>query len=149
MKTNYLFPVVFRKIGWTLLGISIGLSFFIKDSVLDYPSRVFALWSDHGWFKIVHSDGWSDEANFISLILALLFIAFSKEKDEDECIAQIRARSLVWAMLVNYSLLIIATALVYESVYLDVLYCSLFSVLIIFILKYNFALYKFRRGNHE
>lgn len=149
MKANYLFPAVFRKIGWTLLGISIGLSFFIKDSVLDYPSMVFALWSDQGWFKIIHSDGWSDEANFISVILAFLFISFSKEKQEDECIAEIRSRSLVWAMLVNYSLLILATVLVYGSVYLDVIYYSFFSVFILFILKYNLALYKLRRSDCE
>ncbi|GAB6870798.1 hypothetical protein JCM16496A_32030 [Bacteroides rodentium JCM 16496] len=90
-----------------------------------------------------------DELSMIGLTVSLLFIAFSKEKDEDECIADIRSNSLIWATITAYSLLIVCTMLIYDMQYLNFVFIDLFMILFLFIIKYNIELYKFRRSNND
>ncbi len=90
-----------------------------------------------------------DELSMIGLTVSLLFIAFSKEKDEDECIANIRSNSLIWATITAYSLLIVCTMLIYDMQYLNFVFIDLFMILFLFIIKYNIELYKFRRSNND
>jgi len=117
------------------------------------PTKVFALvcntnFMDVGFCKIIKNCLF-DELSVIGLAVSLLFIAFSKEKDEDECIAELRMRSLVWAIIVNYSLLIVVTVFVYDTFYMTFAFIDLFTMLFLFMIKYNIELYKFRRTNNE
>lgn len=156
MKTNYLFPEIFRKIGYFLFVpffIS-GLYCLFGDGTDKLPFHVFALLYDKGGFGHTEFCGWIengllDEISIIGLTISLLFIAFSKEKEEDECIVHIRMQSIVWAIIVNYAILILATAFIYDTIYLSFTFINLFTVLFLFILKYNWELYKFRRTNND
>lgn len=147
MKTNYLFPVVFRKIGWIMLVpfFVLGVVYLCNDGLSFPGSKVFSLIP----FGIVDNSDWGDEFIVLGLTVSLLFIALSRERDEDECIAEIRMHSLVWAIIVNYALLIIATFLIYDIAYLYFMDINIFTVLFLFIVKYNIALYKFRRINND
>lgn len=147
MKTNYLFPVVFRKIGWIMFVPFFvwGLLLLFDCNLPDFGSKVLSLIP----FGIMDNSEWSDEFLVLGLTVSLLFISFSREKDEDECIANIRMHALVWAIIVNYSLLIVATFLIYDIAYLYFMDINLFTVLFLFIIKYNLALYKFRRTSHD
>jgi len=82
-----------------------------------------------------------DEIASILLITGALLIAFSKEKSEDEFIAKIRLESLVWATYVNYAILILAIMFVYEMTFLWVLVFNMFTLLIFFLIRFNWALY--------
>lgn len=155
MKTNYLFPVIFKKIGWFLfVPFFISCIYCLFGNGADLlPFKVFALvcnthFMDIGFCKVIENCVF-DELSVIGLTVSLLFIAFSKEKDEDECIAELRMRSLVWAIIVNYSLLIAVTLFVYGTFYLTFAFINLFTMLFLFIIKFNIALYKFRRTNNE
>lgn len=153
MKTNYLFPAVFRKIGWMLLVpfgvLSIyslfylgGISFFpdyLADSSRESSVSIFQE------LTIAGDDGILDEVSIVGLTIALLLVSFSREKDEDEYIAKLRMESLVWAILLNYMLVILATLFIYDIAYLYVAFISMFTVLILFIIKYNWVLYHFRK----
>ena len=97
----------------------------------------------------VGENGALDEIASIGLAVSLLFVGFSREKDEDECIARIRMNSLVWAILVNYLLLILATIFIYGAAYLSVAFVGLFTVLIFFIVKYRWDLYQFKKNGVE
>ena len=139
MRKNYLFPTTFRKIGWCL---------FVP----------FAITSNEDWLKVnalsvipwgIIKNSLFDELSMIGLTVSLLFIAFSKEKDEDECIANIRSNSLIWATITAYSLLIVCTMLIYDMQYLNFVFIDLFMILFLFIIKYNIELYKFRRSNND
>ena len=90
-----------------------------------------------------------DEISIVGLTVSLLFLTFSKEKDEDECIASIRMHSIFWSIIVNYIMLILVTIFVYGLSYMIFSYFSLLSLLFIFMVKYNIELYKFRRSNNE
>ena len=93
--------------------------------------------------KNIHLDeniNLTDELALTGIIIALLFIAFAREKTEDEYIAHIRLESLKWAVLINYILLLLATWLVHGFAYIDVMMYNMLTVLIIFIIRFNYAL---------
>jgi len=79
----------------------------------------------------------------------MIFIVFSKEKDEDEYIAQIRMYSLVWSILIGSALLLLATVFVYGLYYMTVAFLNMFLILFLFVIKFNIELYKFRRTGRD
>lgn len=147
MRKNYLFPTTFTKIGWCLF-----VPFAITSFICLFDG------SNEDWLKVnalsvipwgIIKNSLFDELSMIGLTVSLLFIAFSKEKDEDECIANIRSNSLIWATITAYSLLIVCTMLIYDMQYLNFVFIDLFMILFLFIIKYNIELYKFRRSNND
>jgi small-conductance mechanosensitive channel len=78
----------------------------------------------------------------VLFIIGALFVGFSKEKTEDEFIANIRLSSLLWAVWVSYILLLLAFLFVYGSPFLTVMVYNMFTVLIIFLVRFNYILYK-------
>lgn len=84
----------------------------------------------------------TDEIALTGLIAGLLLIAFSREKQEDEFISKIRLESLQWAVLINYILLLIATWVVYNFSYIDVMMYNMLTVLLIFILRFHIILWR-------
>ena len=123
----------------------LGIAYLCNCDLTFPSSKVFSLIP----FGIMNNDDWGDELIVLGLTVSLIFIAFSRERDEDECIAEIRVHSLVWAIIVNYALLIVATFLIYDIAYLYFIDINIFTVLFLFIIKYNIALYKFRRINND
>ena len=152
MTKNYLFPARFQKFGWFLL-VPFGLMFLLfafgPDSIKEqWPMHVFALVDEELlrktiWFGFTLNSVF-DEVAFIGLIVSLLLIAFSKEKDEDEFISQIRLNSLVWALLINYGILILAELFVYGLAFLNVLYFNLIMILVLFVIKFRIELHKLK-----
>lgn len=149
MKTNYLFPNRFKKIGWLLfiLGIILGIVYLIYQSDMTlFNIKIFAIaektiFSDANFFSILENNV-LDEISSILLIIGALLIAFSKEKSEDEFISKIRLESLVWATYINYAILILAIIFVYDMTFLWVLVFNMFTLLVFFIIRFNWALYK-------
>lgn len=85
----------------------------------------------------------------IMLIIGLLLIAFSKEKIEDEMIVKIREQSLVWSVIVNFMILIFGILLIFGLPYLHFLSFQIFFVLILFIAKFNFELYRLKKATKD
>src|SRR5262249_47986636 len=77
----------------------------------------------------------------VLIIVGALMAGFSREKNEDEFIARIRLESLLWAVYVNYGLLLFLLLFVYGIEFLDVMVFSMFTVLLIFLLRFNIVLY--------
>ena len=152
MKSNYLFPNVFRKIGWSLFipFLLWGTAYLFSDGTFieiggSHAIALFDGFSDTKFFCITNNDSWTDEIIVIFLTLSMLFIGFSREKDEDECIANIRMNALVWAIIVNSALLIIGTMLIFGAPYLNFMAIYMFSLLILFIAKYSWMIHRFRK----
>lgn len=156
MKKNYLFPNKYRKVGW-LLAVPcaiLGLYCLFDGEVVFLPSKAIALiggdtLGGFNFLSVTDNGSWLDEIAVIGLAVSLLFITFSKEKDEDECIANIRMKSLVWAITVNMALLILGTVFFFEFVYLYFVFIYMFSMFILFLLKYHYDLWRFRRAGNE
>lgn len=152
MKTNYLLPNQFKKIGWLVFipVLILGLLWVIFEfEPAAFDIKTVALFKDDYLddiqFMAITENNIVDEIIGVLIIISGIFIAFSKEKEEDEFISKIRLESLVWATYVNYAILILALILVYNMSFFWVMVFNMFTVLIFFIIRYNWALYKSKR----
>lgn len=149
MKQQLLLPSKYKTIGWLILipATIAGIILIINGFVVDWIStNVFAIFNDKvfgekQFFTIIHTDITNTLAGIL-FILGALLVSFSKEKNEDEFISRLRLSSLLWAVLVSHILLLLAFAFVYGSAFLNVMIYNMFTVLIIFITRFNYILYK-------
>jgi hypothetical protein len=160
MKTKVLFPNCFKKVGWIIFIPSVIIGILTLLNVIQFKNfkevTVFAIFSDphyfqkYEWFCFIKNNI-SDEILCIMNIIGAILVAFSKEKHEDEYIAKVRLESLVWAIYINFGILLFCTIFVYGTFFLNIMMISMFSVLIIFIIRFNFILYKLKKslGNEK
>lgn len=157
MKSNLLLPHSFKKIGWILLipATILGILVVFFDYQCPYLNcKVLALFMQgighNQWqfFQIIN-DNITNEIAGISFIIAGSFVAFSKEKNEDEYISKIRLDTLLWATYISYAFLLATFIFVYDFLFFRFMSMSLFSVLILFIIRFNYLLYKARKDDNE
>lgn len=160
MIKNYLFSPVYRKIGYVLLAIAlvIYIGWYIPSFSYFYDEWTFPMisitptmeenWDNFNIYPRIAHAGWF-EMMMAFMSVGCVFVAFSKERDEDECISQIRMQSLVWASMVNTVLVLLSTLFIYGGAYLTCMAIYPFSTFLFFMIKYNIALYKFRKSNEE
>ncbi len=153
---KYLLSNKFKKPGWVLL--IIGITLGILHAINNYESDVFrvnvislfhndTIFSENNGFISIIKDSIIDELISIMIIVGGLLVGFSKEKIEDEFIARIRLNSLKWAILVNYGVLLFATLFLYHNNFLNIMIYNMFTPLLIFILRFNYVVYK--KTSHE
>jgi hypothetical protein len=156
MKANFLFPNRFRIIGWILLIPTVVLGYLVIFEDFEFsflnidifsllptsfnatpginpPS--FRLWS-------IVNDNFTQELAGILFIVSAIFVAFSKEKNEDEYISKIRLESLVWATYVTFATQILCLLFFYDFTFLKSMIVNMFTILIVFIVRYNFIIYR-------
>ncbi len=140
MERKFLFPHSWKKWGW----------------IIAVPALVLLVsWLTGGLGRFdVDFDtllgGLLDEVCVTLASVGLLLISFSETECEDEYVSYIRLRSLVWSVAVDYLLLIVATWCVYGLNYLYVAFASIFALMVLFVIKFHYSLWKLRRtGNEE
>lgn len=82
----------------------------------------------------------------VLIILSSILVAFSKEKLEDEYISKIRLESLVWAVYFNYGILLVLFLFVFELSFLWVMIFNMFTILLFFIIRFNWQISKLKRS---
>lgn len=142
-----LLPHRFKKVGWIL---------FIPALILGLV-LMFNGFAGLGWeIKTLTFSNHIDEPFNLSfqkvditntlagtlLIVSCLLIGFSKEKNEDEYIQSLRLSSLLWAVIVNYTVLLIAFLFFFDFAFLYVMIYNMFTVLLLFVFRFNFLLFK-------
>ena len=146
---NYLLSPKCKKIGWILLLPFTALLLF-NNGKIEWEISVFSLASESffstspEWFSVIKNNI-IDEIACIGVIVSLLLISFSKEREEDEYIAKLRLNALFRALLITYLLLIFELIFIHGFVFLYVLIFNMFSILAIYIILFNVSLYKVRR----
>jgi hypothetical protein len=149
MKHSLILPNKYKKIGWFILipSLVLGIIAIIAEFELKWlNARVFAIFHNEfmgkkTYFSFVDVNITNTLIGVFFIIGALL-VGFSREKKEDEYIAGIRLSSLLWAVGVNYILLLLAFIFIYGSPFLDVMLYNMFTVLILFIARFHYVLYK-------
>lgn len=158
MKTHFLFPNQFKIFGWLLFVPSIILVIILSLSGISIDNylqvKVFAIYADEFMgqptFLKVITNGILDEIVTITTIIGGLFVGFSKTKTEDEMISKIRYESLVWSTYLNYGLILFFTIFIYGISYMNVLIHNLFTLLLFFIIRFHYMIYKLNKtGNDE
>ncbi|HEY9364314.1 MAG TPA: hypothetical protein VIQ00_13695 [Chitinophagaceae bacterium] len=149
MSKQLLLPNRYKIIGWcifipsAILGIILSFTGFEASWL---TATVFAFFNDEIFAKAQFFTFF--ETNVTNSLVGVLFIigallvGFSKEKREDEFIAKLRLTCLVWAVWVNYILLLLAFVFVYGTAFLTVMIYNMFTVLLFFIVRFNYILYK-------
>ncbi len=108
--------------------------------------KVFAIsyggfFGESGYFEFIE-ENLSEELLFLVYMAGALFVGFSKEKNEDEFIAKIRLESLMWATYIHYGLLTLSVIFIYGWGFLTIMMYNMFVLLIIFIIRFNFILFR-------
>ncbi|WP_040298840.1 hypothetical protein [Arcticibacter svalbardensis] len=149
MKNKYLFPHRFRSIGWIILipSIALGLAIMLNEFQFTYLSFDNPLLPSSN--VQLFNNNFTDEVAMLGMIVGLLFIGFSKEIIEDEQIAQIRLESLQWSIYFNYILLAVSVILIYGVAFLNVMIYNMFTILLFFIVRFRFILYRQRNFRME
>ena len=153
MKTRYLFPHRYKILGWILLvpALIVGTLAILSDyAIFELDTTVFALY-DGGIFEKAKAfrligNNIFDELVAITAIVGGLLTAFSREKDEDEYISQIRLESLLWATYINYGFLLFSVLFIYGIAFYQVLLLNMLTLLLIFLVRFNFILYRTARA---
>ena len=140
MKKRILLPNYFKRLGYILVlpFLGLGIAYIGWDytvSWLDYHALQKGLLD-------FNNTNFTDEFAAIGLIISLFFIAFSKEKIEDEAIQFFRIEALQWAVYANYGVLLLAVIFCYGTLFFTIMTINLFTVLFIFILRFRYVLYQ-------
>ena len=149
MKTKLLLPNGYKKMGWIILVPSLIMGIVLLATnfeALGLRATVFAIYGDEIFgdtviFGLLKTYVMPTLVGVLFIIGALL-VAFSKEKREDEYIASLRLSSFLWAVLVNYLLLMFCFLFIYGGGFFSVMLYNMFTMLIIFIARFNFLLYR-------
>lgn len=150
MLKQILLPNRFKLVGWIVLIPSAIAGFLLMlgdlESKLKINSKVFALYNDEIMGSERHTGIISTDITNtlvgVFFILGALMVGFSKEKKEDEYVANLRLSSLMWAVWVNYALLLLSFIFIYGMGFFHVMIYNMFTVLIIFIGRFNIILLK-------
>ena len=150
MKNYLLLPNKYKVLGWVLfLAAFAAFTFcyqiypnYLSSSGhnLEFKTLDWTL-SDSGSISSGLAENFQQEFMTSAVIIGLLLISFSREKREDEYIAHLRLQSFQWAILISYGILLVANWVIYGMDFLGFMIYNLLTVLLVFIIKFNFSLY--------
>lgn len=153
MKTTYLFPHRFKTIGLILLIPSLILgSIYLIDSewLPEIQLTTFALYGDEflgeDVFLQFFETNMTDEILGLILILGGMFAAFSREKQEDEFVMQLRLGALLWATYFNYIVLALSILFIFGTPFWQIMVANMFTILLVFIIRFNWMLQKSKKA---
>ena len=144
MQSKYLFPYKSRFLGIGLILLHIPIRAVweylypgLSEHRLPEKPGDSVLFTNQHLFTITSS---------ILMLVGLFLIAFSKEKIEDEQIAQLRLDSLRWAIYLNYLILLLSLVFTNGIDFIDILRLNLWVPLLFFIIRFRWVLYRLNRS---
>lgn len=148
MNTLQLFPHRYKKIGWFIFIPSLILGLISLSGVFDF----------HISFPVIYNSGFFNhgETGFmrttevdlfqnlfgILIIIGGILVGFSKEKIEDEYISNLRLKSVLWSLVVSYSIILVLFVSIFGIVFFSVVILTMFLPLVLYILRFNYLLLK-------
>jgi uncharacterized protein YacL len=154
MKSRFLFSHKYKPFGWVLFlaGMILGITLMLNEfDIPHWEAQVFPLIGEEGFLSKNAALTWSsnniaDELASIFIIIGGVLVCFSKTKEEDEYISKIRMDSLIWATYVNYIVLILTILFVFDMSFFNVLIYNMFTILLFFIVRFHYVLYKTKKS---
>lgn len=131
----FLFPRVFRIIGWIV---------FVPSLVLSIPLLMYGTLNLSGLTETIAND-----TAIIGIALGSLFITCSRERIEDEMTGAIRLRSLLSALYAYVAFLVMETLVVNGMYYFYVMAANLVAFPIIFTLRFRYEMHKYYTVSDE
>ena len=139
MKTFRLLPGRFKIIGLILAIPGIVLGIMCLHGGFEFEWLALKIRGENELF-LPAVENFTNEVAFFLVLTGLMFIAFSREKEEDERVQQIRLEAFQWSFLVHFSFLQIANWLTYSEHFFFILMYSMFTPLLVFIGRFYYVL---------
>lgn len=142
MKATNLLPNRLKRLGWLILLPSLLLGMMVLYFEFEIPGFEIVI----PYSTTILSSGESltnnltDEIVAIVVMVALILIAFSEEKEEDEWVSKVRLESLQWSVYANYVLLMLAILFIYDIFFFQALIYNMYTILVFFILRFHYVL---------
>ncbi len=154
MKTKFLLPAKFKIWGWVLFITGLGLAIYLYlDSAPNFLNKTvlsieisFNATAEKIFRASLESNNIFDEIISLMIIIGGLLVSFSRERDEDELTSKIRSESLIWAIVLNYTLLLLSVIFLYGFSFFGIMVYNMFTPLIFFILRFNWLLWRSRKS---
>ncbi len=140
MKTMRLLPTAWKWPGLilSLTGLPLGaLSVFGEFEFAWLSFRV----REKGDLFSSEMENFTNELALTLIIAGLLILAFTRERDEDERIRQIRLEAFQWSILIHFVILLIGNWLLYGSAFFYLMTFNLCTPLLVFLLRFYYVLY--------
>lgn len=141
MKSHFLFPRPFRIIG--LICLLSWMPFMIIKKLVyhgyNQNGASISIYDTDGTFSVDH---FFAAMPLLILIVGLIFIAFTKEKVEDEQIAQLRLDALQWSIYFTYLVFILSIAFIGAADLAHNIQLSLLIPLIFFIIRFRWKIFQ-------
>ena len=149
MKKSYLLPMGFKKAGlWMVVPfLVLGVLCLCSSDILKHVcinATMPAVLSHEGWFCMTET-GLVEEIAMLGLLASLVFIALSREQDEDEMTEHIRMQSFVWSTWATSIVLALGTLFVYDLEFLTFMFVTMYLYLMLYIVKFNLAMLRERK----
>ena len=143
MRSKFLLAPKFKVIGWIMLLVflALGILVYFFEFSIDALTIKPDTRSGNLFDNMVN---FTDEIALTGIIVALLFISFAKERNEDEFINHTRLESWQAAIFINYILLLIAVWVVHGTRFLDVMMYNMLTIPLIFIIRFHYVLFRNR-----
>src|ERR1019366_5503198 len=149
MRNKLLLPSICRSLGWIIFPM--GTAWLLASYVFSYqvfPFLEYTTKKKKGDFvepgllfsKNFYAD-FNGERSILLTLISLFMIAFSRERVEDEYVLSTRLHALQVSVYLNFILVAIASMLFYSFSYVYVLQGSMYSILIIYIMVFNYNLH--------
>lgn len=147
MKT-FLFPAAAKHWAWLVLlpALALGIANMYWDfnlPLLNFKNTLLGQLNDEGIFS--GNLNFTDELAATGMVFGLMLMCFSAERVEDEFTSALRLKALSWAVWSHYFVLICALLLVHNSAFFQVLVYNMFTLLLLFRLRFVYLLWKNNR----
>ncbi|MEZ2335899.1 hypothetical protein AB6735_09690 [Mucilaginibacter sp. RCC_168] len=139
MKSRFLFPSYFRVIGYLC---------FVADIIKAMLLKVFFVggFTQEPGAQLNIGMIVTNDINILIVVIGLLFIAFSKEKTEDEHFAQLRLDSLQWAIYINYLIFILCVIFINGFKFIEIVAYNVITPLIFFIIRFRWVIFRLNQS---
>lgn len=147
MTNIYLIPNKFRIAGVLSILIGMALTYIrfivgLKPEYLNW--KVFAIYSsflENKYFTFT-TNNVSEEICGLLVLAGLFILAFSKEKEENEKVQEIRLYSIYYAVYANIFIILLAFLFVYGIGFVAFAMLNMYLILTLFIIIFKYQLYK-------
>ena len=147
MKKSYLLPVGFKKVGLWMVAPFLVLCVLCLCGTMDnvvISATMPALADYSGWFTMNETD-LIDEIAMLGLLVSLVFIGLSRERDEDEMTAHIRMQSFVWSAWATSAVIAFGIFFVYGLEFVTFMLVAMYLYLALYAIKFNLAMCRERK----
>ena len=147
MKKSYLLPVGFKKVGLWMVAPFLVLCVLCLCGTMDnvvISATMPALADYSGWFTMNATD-LIDEIAMFGLLVSLVFIGLSRERDEDEMTAHIRMQSFVWSAWATSTVVAFGIFFVYDLKFVTFMFVAMYLYLALYAIKFNLAMCRERK----